>query len=117
GDGVQTRGEAARWVDDRDLRAGADAQHWREGAGRHRRTTKGPRSDAEASSAGGWSVTSTPVTRAAGGPGRHHSTNASPCPPAPPGRASTSPLGRFRIHPLSPCPEATSRALSRKKTP
>ena len=66
---------------------------------------------------GGSACTRTSSTTAAGGPCRDHSTRRSTSPAAPSKTASTSPSGRFRTQPLTPCRSAIRRQVSRKNTP
>jgi hypothetical protein len=61
--------------------------------------------------------TSTAVTRASGGPWRHHSTNLSNASGSPSATISTRPSGRLRAQPEMPSARACSAQLPRYQTP
>ena len=76
-------------------------------------TTTAIRTASSAGSATGAASSSTSVTRASGGPRRHHSANAATAAGAPCANASTVPSARLRTQPVTPASLAACTAACR----
>jgi hypothetical protein len=94
---------------------GVDVQE--PGATRKRRALARQRTSKPLRPSGSSTRTSTAVTRAAGGPWRHHSASLSSASGSPSATISTRPSARLRAQPETPSAPACSAQLPRYQTP